>query len=234
MSEASIDDLMKELNGGAGTENKPLANKPVTIQNIDVTPEPAKPDPLDVSPKTQPSAVASLDAKHSTAAGGKGYALTVKGEYYAPAKEVPGKKTLKPYSVVINVTHLEGALSTIKNKALDTILRKRFSAEGYLGFRTHEIVEARPLGGAPESMNLQYMDINALTRYIDSQRIPVDLSTNRPLESIRISVMDFAQNVDPSSEVSLSKFTVREEERVRDFKERAALAELNPELAEAA
>jgi hypothetical protein len=233
-SETSVDDLMRELNGGAGpAPAKSLPGKQ-SIENVDVTPEPKRPDPLETTANlSKPSPAAALDAKHSTAAGGKGYAVTVEGDYYLPSKDVPGKKTLRPYRIIVNLPELAGALSIIKNKLLDQLLRKKYGADGYLGFRTHEIVDTKPLGNSPESTHLQYMARPALESYVENQRIPLDPAIYSDVSSLRNAIMDWAQNVDRSSEVSIAKFVAREEARAKDIAEQRMLAEMNPELAPA-
>ena len=81
-------DLMKELSEG------------VLLDPLELAP---KTDPLEVAPKRKTPEIKRMDEQFSTKAGGKGYAVTVRGDYYAPAAEQPGKKTKKPYEVVVNV-----------------------------------------------------------------------------------------------------------------------------------
>jgi hypothetical protein len=214
---APVDDLMAELNGDTTTK----------ISNVDVMPETPRPDPLVVAPTVAPSPAVKLDAAHSTAAGGKGYAVTVKGEFYAPAKDAPGKKITKPYEVTINLPSLDmdgqGALSVIKNKLLDQVLRKKHAQDGYLGFRSHEIVKAVPLGNSPAVAHLQYMDRAALEKFIADNRVPILPALYPDVAQLRQSVMDYAQNP--------KNFEKREAERQADLKQRAELLALNPDLA---
>lgn len=216
------DDLMKELNGEKGPDNVTKATK---IVNVDVVPEAPAEDPLDVKPQPRPSATAALDAKHSTAAGGQGYAVTVVGDFYVPAKDAPGKKVLKPYKIQVNLPHLDGALSVIKNRLLDVALRKKHGAEGYLGYHTHHIEKAVPLGNSPAVRHLQYMDRAGLEAFIADERsrgCTIDASFYRDVEKLRNAVMDYAQN--PQG------FEKREAARQADLKTQAELEAMNPDL----
>lgn len=220
MSEATVDPLLAELQGTQAaihTEGQNPEMHPAAMAAAA-----AAEDPLAI-PVARPAPLAQkLDKTHATSAGGKGYAVKIKGDFFAAAKDAPGKKILKPYEVVVNVTQLDGALSTIKNKILDVLLRKKYGEDGYLGFRTHEVVEARPLGGAPESNHLAYMTRERLVVHVEENRIPVEPREYANVEDLRAAVVDFTLN--PVG------FEEREKLRQADRKETAQLLALNPDL----
>jgi hypothetical protein len=150
-------------------------------------------DPLEVPVAPSAHPVKVLDAIHATKAGGKGFAVTVRGDYYAASAENQGKKVKRPYEVTINLPSLDSALSVIKNKILDkTILRKHKDS---LGARTHEIVSAVPLSHeTQESNNLQFMNRDRLERYVLDHSVPLDASQYEDVVVLRNAVVDFTLN----------------------------------------
>lgn len=207
-----VDPLLAELAGDPHAK----------VENVDVLPTPNSPDPLEVGKKAEPTPVQKMDAQHSTAAGGKGYRVTVKGEYYCPAAEDPRRKLTKDYEIQFNLPHLNGALSTIKNKLLEKALRQKY--KDYLGFRTYEITEARPLSPeTPESSNLQFMPRPGLEAFVRDNRVPLNPVDYAETQDLRAAVTDFVLN--PRG------FEEREKRKQADRAEMAELAKLNPELA---
>lgn len=209
MTMKSDADLLKDLAGAV----EPL---PIDEQ----TTEGAGKDPLEIKEPVAPSPVKSMDAKHSTKVGGKGFAVTVRGEYYAPA-DVAGKKVKRPYSVTVNLPHLTGALSLIKNHLLLPAIKAKHPEA--LGFHTHEIEKAVPLSPeTSESSNIQYMSMDRLRRYVEDHNVPVEVADYSDVVDLRSAVVDYTLN--PKG------FEEREKLRQAERKQKAELAALNPGL----
>lgn len=205
------DDILAELRGtGAGvTLIDPLDNSELHR------------DPLETAIVVKTAAITKSDAVHSTKAGGKGYAVTVKGEYYAPSVDQPGKKVKKPYQVVVNVPSLDSALSVIRRSLLTPAIMKLDPA--CAGPRTYEIVSAKPLSAeTPESTNIQFMPRAALEAHIALIKAPIVPSGYPDVTVLRAAVTDFTLN--PVG------FEKREAEKQASRAEAQALADLNPGL----
>lgn len=203
------DDLMAELNGtGAG----------VTL--IDAPEHADMSDPLEVKAPAGPkSAVAKLAA--TAKPGLKGYAVTVRGEYFAPSKDQAGKKIKLPYTVVVNVPVLTGALSTIRKHLLTPALLKLDPLCS--GPRTYEIVDARPLSAEmPENTNIQFMPREALEAHIKHVKAPIDPKQYPDVTVLRAALIDFTVN--PAG------FEEREAEKQVKRAELNALNALNPDI----
>lgn len=212
MTVPSQDALMKELAGAAGGE---------LIDPLELDPALTN-DPLETKPVAAPSATAALNAEHSTKAGGKGFAVTVQGEYYAPAQDAPGKKIKKPYKVTINLPSLDSALSIIKNKLINAAIKRAYPES--LGERTCEIVSAIPLSpSTQESNHLQFMNRPRLERYVVDHGVPLKPEDYDDVVVLRNAVIDFTLN--PKG------FEAREAAKQADRKIEAELAEMNPGLA---
>lgn len=211
------DDLLAELNGEAAT---PEEAKELAQAEAD-----AKVDPLKVVKPPRKSAAKRLEEEAKKREGLKpeaalkGYAVTVRGLYTVPALEAPGKKLKKEYEIVANVTTLDGALSTIKNKLLDKLLKMKYP--GYVTFLTHEITDVRPLSAeTPPADNIAYMNEEDLTTHIRMVRAPIDPKNYEgDVVALRAAVVDFTLN--PKG------FSTREEKRLADRKETLELEALN-------
>jgi hypothetical protein len=205
-------DLLAELNGEAAT--------PEEAKELAAAEKAAKLDPLKIVPKAKKSAAKRLEEAAVKQEGPlKGYAVTVRGLYTAPAKDAPGKKVKKDYEIVANVPVLEGALSTIKNKLLDKMLRMKYP--GYVTFLTHEITDVRPLGAnTPPADNVAYMNAEDLKAHIRMVRAPITVDEYEgDIVGLRAAVVDFTLN--PKG------FSVREAKRLADRKETRELEALN-------
>lgn len=196
-----------------------------TVENPDgPIPSDTAKDPLEVAAPVKKPIVAQMDAKHSTTVGGKGYTVTVQGEYFASSPEFPNKKVSRNYSVKLNLPSLDRALSIIKNKMLGPKLQSIY--KDYISFRTHEIVEARPLSPeTPESTNLAYMSREKLLQYVKENNVPVDVADEvyTDVVLLRSAVVDYVLN--PKG------FEEREARRIVDHKETLELRKMNPEVA---
>ena len=208
------DDLLAELNGEAAT--------PQEAEELKRAEELKKIDPLKVLPKQKKSAAKRLEEKAAAEVKHvplKGYAVTVRGLYTVPAADAPGKKVKKEYEIVANVATLEGALSTIKNKLLDKMLRMKYP--GYVTYLTHEITDVRALSAeTPPADNVAYMNFEDLTAHIRRERAPIDVKNYEgDVVGLRSAVVDFTLN--PKG------FREREQRRLADRKETAELEALN-------
>ena len=211
------DDLLSELNGEAAT--------PEEAKELAAAEEAAKADPLKVLPAKKKSAAKRLEEAAKKKEGLKpdtplkGYAVTVRGLYTVPATDSPGKKLKKEYEIVANVAELDGALSRIKNKLLDKMLRMKYP--GYVTFLTHEITDVRALGAdTPPADNVAYMNFEDLKAHIRRERAPINPSDYEgDIVGLRSAVVDFTLN--PKG------FEAREEKRLADRKETRELEALN-------
>jgi hypothetical protein len=215
MEDLSQDKLLAELNGGSPMP--PMIDEAPTAA-------PSRENELTVPAPSKPSPVAAADAVHATRAGGKGYRVRVKGEYYALGAEGRGK-VKRPYTAEFNLASLDKALSIIKNKLLTLALKK--AHPDFAADRTCFIVDATPLSPAtPKSNNLAYMDRGQLEEYVraSAPRIPIDPSPeNYPdVTHLREAIIDYIQTPDG--------FAEREKERQEKRAEDRELAALNPGL----
>jgi len=214
---ANADPLLAQINGGGKNAMPPLApgDKP-NKQDA------SRDDKLTVKPKAAPDPVAAADARHSTAAGGTGYRLTLRGDYYA---SVPGRKgnDKKTYDgVQVNVPRLEGALSLVKNKLIKAVLSKKF--DDFVAVRTMRVVKSEPLSiNSPKTRHLAYMDRAGLEAFVKEEKAPIDLDAYPDETCLREAVIDWVQN--PGG------FVKREADRQAKRKEEAELRKLNPDLA---
>lgn len=212
----STDDLMAVLNGDA---NMPPRVDPAPAAS------PARADELrvNVAPAPLPPTLAA-DARHSLKAGGRGYAVKVRGLYFANNPNGKGKVKL-PYEVSINVAQLDGAKSTIKNKLLLPALKRKYADA--VRHRTFHVVSAKALTpDTPAPDSLDYLERPALEQYARQVKVPIDLSAYSPSDAgttgLREALIDHRQN--PKG------FSEREAERAKKRREDAELAALNPDL----
>ena len=219
MSNVEENDLLAELNGTAAT--------PKEGEELAAAERETKADPLEVkshtrvqkksaAAKAKEAAISDAAAKGTTV---RGYAITVEGDYAVASTEVPGKKMKKPYSITVNVPELEGALSVIKNKLLDKVLKMKYP--GYLTFYTHEIVDTRPLtADTPPAANVAYMSIDQLRNHVKSERFPIRIEDyGDDVKNLRAAVVDCVLN--PQG------FAEREAKRLASIKEDKELDALN-------
>ncbi len=197
---------------------------------------------LTVRPQAQPSATQAADKIHSLAAGGTGYRVDVRGEYFANNPEGKGK-IKRNYELSFNVAKAEGALSVIKAKLLLPALKKKHPDA--VRHRTCYVVRVTPRSaGTPKSNNLAYMDREQLEQYVGFANVTVDLTnypkTDEGTTQLRESIIDFVQNPDSQARDekgdlivrpgSSGSFLARERERQTKWSSDRELAELNPDL----
>lgn len=205
------DDLLAQLNG----ELPPL---------LDPAPDaaPSRASELEVKAPAPLSPAAKADAAHATKAGGKGWKVVVKGEYFAENPAGRGK-IAKPYSAEFMLPHLYdgAALSVIKNKLLEPKLRKMHS--DFIAVRTNKIASATPLSPeTPLSNNIQFMNREQLVAHVGHIRAPIVCSAYRDDADLRDALIDFIQTPDG--------FEKREAERLKAKSIDAELAALNTDI----
>lgn len=232
----SLDDALAMLNGEA----------PGMPPRVDPAPQaaPQREHELTVRPAAPLSPLAAADAKHSLAAGGIGYRIDIKGEYYANNPDGRGK-VKRNYELSFNVAKAEGAPSVIKNKLLPVALRKKYpDAVRHRTFHVVCVVPRDP-SKTPKSNNLAYMDREQLEQYVGFANVPVDGATyaknDEGTTNLREAIIDFVQNPDPVKLDEKGKNTVTPgdigtflfRERARQEKREGdrELRELNPDLA---
>lgn len=187
---------------------------------------PSRADELRINAPAAPvSPILAADQRHSTKAGGKGYAVKVRGLYFANNPNGKGKVKL-PYEIQINVAQLDGAKSTIKNKLLLPALKRKYPDA--VRHRTLHIVSAKALNAeTPAVDSLDYLERPALEAYARGSKVPIDLSAYAVSDSgttaLREALVDHRQN--PKG------FAEREAARAAKRREDSELAALNPDLA---
>lgn len=208
------DPLLSELNSDPATK----------IEAVDAPHKTTPPNPLEIQTPAPLSPVAAANKKHSTAHGGKGYHVTVKGNYRAPEPGSGSGKILKPYEISFTLPTLDCAMSVAKNKMLPVLLPKKYP--DYLSLQTHEIVEATPLSPTlPETKNLQFMNRGQLEAHAREYANGVIDPSNYPdIALLREAIIDHHQN--PLG------FKERQELKLKDIAQDAELAALNPEMAD--
>jgi len=209
------DDLLAELNGEPAT--------PKEGEELKAQQEATARDPLVVSPPPKLSAAKAFEKKANAKAGDnrlRGYAVTVAGNYSSPSADSPGKKVKRPYTLTVNLPSLEGALSVIKNKMLDKMLRMKY--RDYVTYLTHEIVNVVPLTpDTPESNNVAYMSFEALKNFVTTRDVPLVLADyGNDARSLRAAVTDWILNP--------KEFAVREKKRLAEQKLERELEAMNP------
>jgi hypothetical protein len=217
------DDLLAELNGNV----METAATPAEAEELAAAKKVTAHNPLIVEPLPSMTAVAKAEAKMNAAAGDnriRGYKVTVEGNYSAPSVDTPGRKVKRPYTIEVNLPSLEGALSIIKNKMLDKMLKVKF--HDYITYLTHEITNVVPLTpDTPESNNVAYMSATGLLNFIATRGIPLDLrdyDDGRDIRSLRAAVTDYLLNT--------KDFKAREAKRLAAVKADRELEAMNPGL----
>lgn len=118
-----------------------------------------------------------------------GYEITVGGEciVYSDAADRSKGKMTKPYEIKVRLKSLDSALSIIKNRVLEPVLRKKFPE--YYKFRTHEILDVVPLGDTSERADqIDAMNRQQLLKFIKDEGLPVDPSLFKKIGKLREAI----------------------------------------------
>ncbi len=154
----------------------------------------------------------------------KGYLVTVVGDYFGMPRPNDRRREKFPYRIRVRVPKAEGALSLIKGKLLDRILRRNYS--NYHAYRTHQLVSITNLDGSKVFglTDPRLMDFNDLAEYVKNKKLPLKLELYTDLDYLRTMVH--------LAETNQSAFHIKQERLMQDVAEDMALAELNPEIYE--
>ena len=148
-----------------------------------------------------------------------GYHVSVEGQYFVVAGEK--KKTLKEYSIVVNLPTMDSALSVIKNKLLDIVLPKKYP--DYAGYRTHHIVDVQPFGNVVQAKaELWQMNRVTIHSYIAENELPVNTD-------IYDSLLELRQAVE-MCEADQDNFLRVQAQKEEEYKLMSSIRDLNPEL----
>lgn len=207
------DPLLDELNGGVGFPPLAPGESPVPLPQ-------SRDEALTAKPPAAPNPVAAADAEFSTAAGGKGYCVTVTGEYVCHTGE--GKnRARKAFKEDFNLPRLEAALSVIKNKLIKKRMARKY--EGFIRVRTCSILETRPLSpGMPPINKIEHMNKEQLAEHIKHIRAPIDPAEYTDVMHLRDAVVDFI--------LTPVEFSKRESARQAERQGDVELAQLNKPL----
>lgn len=154
----------------------------------------------------------------------KGFKVKVVGEYYARSEVMGEKRVVKNYEFEANIPVLTAALSTVKNKLLTPVLKKKH--KDYIMYRTYHITEITPLDETSrqqmKKVEIAYMDRASLVEYIQENALPVESRLYPNLFDLRIAVQD--AKTDPDA--YLKKLALRR----ADLEMELQIADLNPGL----
>ncbi len=151
-----------------------------------------------------------------------GYLIVVEGDYFGSASEYDRKREKFPYRITVKVPSPEGALSLIKNKLLDRVLRRKY--DNYHTWRTHQLVSITNLDGSKVHglSDPRLMDFNDLADYVHRNKLPLKLELYTDLGYMRTMVY--------LAETNQHEFLIKQENLQREHEEDIELARLNPEL----
>ncbi len=151
-----------------------------------------------------------------------GYLVTIEGDYFGVASEYDRKREKFPYRITVKVPQPEGALSLIKNKLLDKVLRRNY--DDYHAWRTHQLVSITNLDGSKVQglSDPRLMDFNDLADYVRRNKLPLKLELYTDLGFMRTMVY--------LAETNQHEFLIKQANLAKECEEDKALAELNPEL----
>ena len=156
----------------------------------------------------------------SNAVQSKGYLVKVRGEYFAAA--AGNRKILSIYELEVKLPSMDKALSVIKNKLLDKLLKLKYS--DYINYRTHELVSFKALGITEdlEHLPLHLQGREQLIKYIKKAKLPIDENIYIELGGLRKAVALCEADPKKYAETAIADRAEYEEDR--------KLQDLNPEI----
>ncbi len=118
------------------------------------------------------------------------FVVTVEGEFYSAVPNSRGK-TIESYLVEAHIPSMENALSTIKNKLLLQLLKRKYP--NATGFRTYEITNVEsssPKKATPPKIknNIRFMSRKALTTFIEEHGLSIVPSMYTTLSTLRTDI----------------------------------------------
>ncbi len=147
-----------------------------------------------------------------------GFDLTIEGDYFVTDGRHKG---LKRYSFDFKLPSMDSALSIIKNKVLDNMLKKIYP--DYVSYRTYEITRVQPFGSAKlAGFDLWSSSRDEVENYIRKSELPVKVKYYPTLMGLREGVQ--------LAEADLDRFLLNQEKLEEDFAFTKQLRELNPEM----
>ncbi len=151
-----------------------------------------------------------------------GFLVTVEGDYFGAPRSGDRKKEKFPYRIQVKVPTPEGALSLIKNKLLDKVLRRNY--DNYFAYRTHQLVSITQVDGSKVYglTDPRLMDFNDLAAYVKQNNLPLKLELYTDLGYFR-TMVHLAQT-------NQREFLIKQANLEQDCEEDRMLAELNPDL----
>ncbi len=151
-----------------------------------------------------------------------GYLVKVRGDYFAAA--AGNRKIIARYELEVKLPTMDRALSIIKNKLLDPLLKRKYP--DYINYRTHEMVSFKALGSAgdPKHLPLHLQGREQLIEHIEKKKLAIDPIIYPELTGLRKAIA--LCETDPKKYVQVAKADKSE------FLENKALADLNPALKE--
>ena len=158
-----------------------------------------------------------------------GYEITVVGDYLAwegGSNIGAGKKVKRPYSIKVRLATLDAALSVIKQKLLDRMLRATYP--DYADYLTHVIDHVEPLSDdMPPPDNVLHMSYVQLVEVVRAKKLPLQPAEYMDdVSALRAAVADCLLNPGRSPD-ELAK---REDARRAERQQEAKLMALNPVL----
>lgn len=159
-----------------------------------------------------------------------GFEVTVEGDYFVTDGR---NKGLKRYIFNFKIPSMDSALSVIKNKVLDMVLKKKYS--DYISYRTYIITKVTPFGTAKISgaFDLWSSSRDEVERYIrKSDMLVVD---GKSLGTLKVkfypTLMGLREAVQ-LAEADPDRFLLNQAKLEKDFIFTESLRALNPEMYE--
>lgn len=147
-----------------------------------------------------------------------GFDLTVEGDYFV--KE-GANKGLRRYSFDFRLPSMDSALSVLKNKVLDFVLKKEYG--DYVSYRTYQITKVKPFGTAVLlGFDLWSASREEVEKYIRKEELPVKVKFYPSLMNLREGVQ--------LAEADPDRFLLNQEKLEEDFIFTEQLRALNPDM----
>lgn len=147
------------------------------------------------------------------------YEIKVVGQYFVKGNE-SGGLNLKRYELVVKLGSMDSALSVIKGRLLDRLLKAKYI--DYVSYRTHEIAGVKCISGHGMVNDIWHMDRGMLCNWISEKKYRIKNVYYPKLFDLRSAVMLYEE--DPE------RYMEYEKDVEKDWKIEEELSQLNPEL----